>query len=259
MGMNKKVLLLGACGILGVSGALGAYSLYNGVSDKKVNTFNIEAGEKGAKVGTISEDSWDAEAAKNLQPGATVAKDPVFTSTADYESWVIMRVEIPYTACLIGTQTGDAVEQLPIYITDSDSDAVTVSEVTGLANEGTYVTKINKNWQYLGQSDSSDGKSCYFYYGYKTIVGKRDASDSSTTALFTNFVVKDLTKLDKAFTGNLNISANIIQSEGIDDIEAAWAKVNNSTWVDADESDDYGLSGSNSGVDFGEIDISGDI
>ena len=42
----------------------GAYSAFTSVTDTKVNTFNIVAGEDGAQTGTIVEPSWDEENAK---------------------------------------------------------------------------------------------------------------------------------------------------------------------------------------------------
>jgi hypothetical protein len=236
MQVNKKVLALIIVGALGIGGVMGgAFAMYLGVSDKKVNVIDLDSGQKGAVVGEIVETDWNSSDATNLQPGAKVAKNPAFVSNADYESWVIMRVDIPTYLCSMGEQDSLS-EQVLMYITDDESDAIEVSAVKGLDDEGDYTTKINKDWKYLGEADSTDNYYKYYYYGYTKKVGKKDASDSTTTPLFTHFVVKDLTALATHVYTSIYVSANIIQTEGIESIDAAWEKVNNSNWIEATSS-----------------------
>jgi hypothetical protein len=222
MKMNKKVLALGACGILGIGGALGAYSLYTGVSDKKVNTFDIQAGTSGSVVGEIEEPNWNPDDATDLQPGATVAKDPKFTSSADYDAWVIMRVDIPQADIEVGGDgTGATTAQTPVYIVSTSGNTAASSDAGELGT-------IGDGWKFL-DSTTANGVVSYFYGYEKGTI----ATGESTTALFDSFKVKNITKLEDHFNGSIDVSANIVQKEGNDDIDAAWAAVKGSNWVAA--------------------------
>ena len=163
----------------------GAYSAFTSVTDTKVNTFNIVAGEDGAQAGTIVEPNWDEENAKDMLPKKTVAKDPKVVSDAAYETWVFLTVEVPaFQATLNGTaDVYDAV--IPNFNADG-------------------------KWTLVKSEKSSTAgtNSCYTY-GYKDKV----AAKGETTSLFTEFTVPDFTKTE-ALSDSIDISGRMIQTEG---------------------------------------------
>ena len=164
---------------------LGAYSAFTSVTDTKVNTFNIVAGEDGAQAGTIVEPNWDEENAKNMLPRKTVAKDPKVVSDAEYETWVFLTVEVPtFEATLNGTaDVYDAV--MPNFNTDG-------------------------KWTLIkSEKSSTAGADSRYIYGYKDKV----AAKGETSSLFTEFTVPDFSKTE-ALSNSIDISGRMIQTEG---------------------------------------------
>lgn len=163
----------------------GAYSAFTSVTDTKVNTFNIVAGEDGAQTGTIVEPSWDEENAKNMLPRKTVAKDPKVVSDAEYETWVFLTVEVPtFQATLNGTAD--------VY------DAVTPN------------FNADGKWTLIkSEKSSTAGTDSRYIYGYKDKV----AAQGETSSLFTEFTIPDFTKTE-ALRDSIDISGRMIQTEG---------------------------------------------
>ena len=181
---SNKVKAGVIAGAMAVS-VFGAYSAFTSVTDTKVNTFNIVAGEDGAQAGTIVEPSWDEENAKDMLPKKTVAKDPKVVSDAGYETWVFLTVDVPtFQATLDGAEdVYDAV--VPNFNTDG-------------------------KWTLI-KSEKSDtaGTDSQYTYGYKDKV----AAKGETSALFTEFTVPDFTKTE-ALKDSIDISGRMIQTEG---------------------------------------------
>lgn len=164
---------------------LGAYSAFTSVTDTKVNTFNIVAGEDGAQTGTIVEPSWNEKDAKNMLPRKTVAKDPKVVSDAEYETWVFLTVDVPtFQATLNGTAD--------VY------DAVTPN------------FNADGKWTLIkSEKSSTAGTDSRYIYGYKDKV----AAKGETGSLFTEFTVPDFTKTE-ALKDSIDISGRMIQTEG---------------------------------------------
>lgn len=199
---KSRIAVLALCGLLTCGGAIsGAYALYSGYTQDVENTFTIKAGSSNEtdeeKVGSITEDKWDPDNADNLAPNQTVEKNPVFTSNAEYEAWVIVKVEIPTATMKLGDEA-----------TASVHDAVTLE---GIDTTG---------WKKVGEEVSSvAGSNSVYYFGYQTALNKGDF----TTELFTSIKVPDISELTTNLTDSVDVSATIIQSEGYDTVEDAFA------------------------------------
>lgn len=199
---KSKLAVLAMCGMLACGGVVGgAYAYYSGISETTENQFTIKAGKldetNGEKVGVIEEDLWNPENADDLAPNQEVAKNPKFTSKAEYEAWCIMKVSVPTETMKIGGET-----------TASVYDTVTLE---GLDTE---------NWTLLKeQKSNTDGTDSVYYYGYNTTVEK----DESTTELFTAIKVPDISELTENFSDTVDVAAHIVQAEGYETVTDAFA------------------------------------
>lgn len=201
--IQKLALAMGCA--LSVSGiAAGVYAMYSGTTKTTENIYTIKAGAAGEteqeKVGYVTEDKWKAEDATNLGPNQKIPKNPKFTSTAEYELWSIMQVDVPVAEFALGD--GQAAVQ----------DVVTLG---GLDLDG---------WQLLGGITSDDpGLKSTYYYGYKTVLNKND----STTELFQELQVPNISSLDENYTGSVDVTVHIIQAVGNPTVEDAFKNLGN--------------------------------
>lgn len=180
--MMKKVNAILVAGALMLSSA-GAYSAFMATTDTKVNTFNIVEG--GGEAGKIVEPGWDEENAKDMQPGKVVVKDPKVISTASYEAWVFLTVEIPTFQATLNDKAG-------VY------DTVTPN------------FNADGKWTLIkSEKSSAAGTNSKYTYGYNEKV----SAGGETTALFTQFSVPDFSKTE-AITDSIDISGRMMQTEG---------------------------------------------
>ena len=99
--MNKKKTIISAIVLLAIVAVGGAIAYFTD-TDTKTNTFTI-----GNVDITLSEEHWSTtdsnnnnipDAAENIAPGVSVAKDPVITNvSATAPAYVYAKVEIPCT------------------------------------------------------------------------------------------------------------------------------------------------------------------
>lgn len=165
--------------------AVGAYSAFTAVTDTKVNTFNIVAGEDGGQAGSIEEPSWNEENAKDMMPGKVVAKDPKVVSAANYETWVFLTVEIPVFQGTLNGTSGVYDTVVPNFNSDG-------------------------KWTLIKSEKSNTvGTNSRYTYGYNDKV----VAKGKTSSLFTEFIVPDFSKTE-AIQDSIDISGKMIQTEG---------------------------------------------
>lgn len=204
MKKNKKLAMLGLVACLGLA-SVGAYAVYTGTSATTANTFTIKAGNSNetnaSKVGTITEDNWDPANATNLAPNQKVAKDPVFKSAAEYECWVIMKVDIPMVDMKVQGDLDSSVQD-SVYLLDS-------SDARG----------VNSGWSLVGKkTGATEHDVTSYYYGYGTKLNKGD----STSALFSKIQVPDIVELNANFVDSVDVTATIVQGEGYATVQNAF-------------------------------------
>ena len=199
--MNKKIKVTMLTAALAMSVIGGAYSYYSGTAKQVQNNFNIVAGQVNQKdnAGTVQEPNWNADNAKDLQPGQVVSKDPSLTSNVAYESWAFATVEIP---TITAQKNGDTADQ--VY------DAV-------IPNFDT------TNWTLIKSSVSKKaGTNSVYVYGFK----KKLPAGGATGTLFTNFTVQNFTKVATALSDSIDISGTFIQTTGNATLDAAAQALN---------------------------------
>ena len=88
--MNKKKTIIAAIVLLLVLLVGGAIAYFTD-KEEVTNVFTV-----GKVDITLTEPAWNATAAENLMPGATVAKDPTVTVAADSaDAYVFVKVQVP--------------------------------------------------------------------------------------------------------------------------------------------------------------------
>lgn len=199
--MNKKIKVTMLTAALAMSVIGGAYSYYSGTAKQVQNNFNIVAGQMNQKddAGTVQEPNWNADNAKDLQPGQVVSKDPSLKSNVAYESWAFATVEIP---TITAQKNGDTADK--VY------DAV-------IPNFDT------TNWTLIKSSVSKKaGTNSVYVYGFK----KKLPKGGTTGTLFTNFTVQDFTKVATPLSDSIDISGTFIQTTGNATLDAAAQALN---------------------------------
>ncbi len=209
---KQKMAVLALCGALTCGGVIGgAYALFSGNTAATENSFEIVAGAAGetdaSKVGYITEDGWDAAVdadanyAKGLMANSTITKDPKFTSNAEYEAYVVMKVDIPAVSMKVGEDATAKVQDVFV--------------------PGT----LGTNWA-LKQSDvaTTAGTNSSYYYVYADTLEKND----ETSELFQEMTVPNITELAVTLEDTVDVTAYIIQAEGHDSADAAFTAIYNS-------------------------------
>ena len=199
--MNKKIKVTMLTAALAMSVIGGAYSYYSGTAKQVQNSFNIVAGQVNQidNAGTVLEPNWNANNAKDLQPGQVVSKDPSLKSNVAYESWAFATVEIP---TITAQKNGDTADK--VY------DAV-------IPNFDT------TNWTLIKSSVSKKaGTNSVYVYGFK----KKLPKGGTTGTLFTNFTVQDFTKVATPLSDSIDISGTFIQTTGNTTLDAAAQALN---------------------------------
>lgn len=198
---KSNVLRVIAIALVAALGIGGAFAYYSAKTEAKNNTFSIAAGQKEEQLNkedVIIEANWVPENAQDLQPNETVAKDPKVKNVTGYDAWVFLTVEVP---AITAQKDGD--------VEDKVYDAVDIT-----FND----TDHSGQWKLIKSTKSAAaGIDSVYVYGYQAVV----TPESETTTLFDNFTVPDFTKLEVEVNDQIDVSAQLIQSEGYDSIDAA--------------------------------------
>lgn len=198
MKLNKKKLATTLlCGALMTSAIGGAYSYFTNSTDTKENTFTIANGGNASDKGLIIEEEWDkikdTDEVKNIQPGATLVKDPKFKSNANYSTYVYAEVTVP-------------------AVKSSAGDTIKIGGTVPVAKTP-YMTlqDVGSKWTLLGtDKDSVDGEIVYVY-GYTDEV----PANGETEAIFNSFKMADFSKFPESETNQqIDIKARTVQTQG---------------------------------------------
>ena len=190
MKLNKKNAVV-LTGLLGAATIAGTVAYYSGFTQTEENQFTIVAGEKNQSgAGTIEEPSWNPDDATDLQPNATVPKDPSIKSNLEYDAWAFIKVEMPTVSAQVEGDNADKVYDAFDYIYNS--------------NDWILISTENS-----GKSDTAGTDSVYIY-AYKNPL----AAGGQTTTLFDEMTVPDYTKLLNGLEGSVDITGYLIQTEG---------------------------------------------
>lgn len=88
--MSKKIRILTILAAFALVTAIIGTAAYFTGSDAKVNTFTV-----GKILIQLSEPSWEAEEATDIEPGKNLPKDPLITNTGEDSAFIFMTVDIP--------------------------------------------------------------------------------------------------------------------------------------------------------------------
>ena len=136
---NKKlVAAVAAVCLVAVMGVGATLAYFSSVTEAVTNTFTVG----NVKI-DVKEPHWDPEDGKNLQPGASVEKDPVIVNTGAADGYVMMQVSGMDDMAALG------------FHADFDAANWTLVDENG--------NKIDTN----GKTDLQDG-----FYVYNSIVAK---------------------------------------------------------------------------------------
>lgn len=177
--MNKKKTIISAIVLLAIVAVGGAIAYFTD-TDTKTNTFTI-----GNVDITLSEEHWSTtdsnnnnipDAAENIAPGVSVAKDPVITNvSATAPAYVYAKVEIPCT-----------------------TDATPVEIFT--------LNSIGSGWTLMNDGACNNGVATKVYnYGTASAMTAL-AAGSATPAVFSSVSLNSsITGSENGLSGNKNV------------------------------------------------------
>lgn len=177
--MNKKKIIIASLVLLLVFAVGGAIAYFTD-TETKTNTFTV-----GNVDISLTEANWDLtdsnnnnipDAAENISPGVSVAKDPVITNdSATAPAYLYAKVEIPCT-----------------------SDATPVEIFT--------LNSIGSGWNLMTDGACTSGVATKIYnYGTASAMTAL-AAGSSTPAVFTNVTLNNsITGSEQGLSGNKNV------------------------------------------------------
>ncbi len=192
--MNKKKTIIAAAILLAIF-AVGGAVAYFPDTETKTNTFTVGNVDisltETAWVETDSDSDGVPDAAENVMPGDSVAKNPVITNDSDENAaYVFAKVEIP-----CATVTDDS----------TNPATVTAEEIFSLGTIGT-------GWNLMTNGQCTEDATTHKYvatkiYNYGTASGMTSlAGGASTPALFTAVTLNtNIDGSEDGLTGAQNI------------------------------------------------------
>lgn len=188
-----------ACALVAVI-AVGGVFAYLTDADHAVNRFTV-----GAVDIVLDEPHFDPEAAKNLEPGAVVAKDPLIRNTGSNAAYVYLKISVP-------------------------KDTIRTTNPDGSVNAAALVELLsytaNTGWTLFHTDTTTSTTENYYYYQYDAVL----AVGASTGTLFDSVTLVNFVEGDIAGGTELemDIDAYAIQSDidGITGPADAWTLLN---------------------------------
>ena len=171
--------------------AVGATFAYLTDHDSKDNVFTF-----GNVTGEVSEPTWSG--ASDVTPDEVIAKDPMIVNTGKNDAYVRIKLTIP-------TFKDKDQNDVPYFL-------IGTTDAEGNFQEGV----LGENWEY----NKNDG---YYYYTKIVYAGE---TGNVTTALFNKVKINPALKegsTTSTLEQTLTVSADMIQADGFDTMEAAWA------------------------------------
>lgn len=152
--------------------------------ESKENIFTI-----GSISISLTEPNWNEANARDLVPGAVVAKDPTVTNNGTNDAYVFLGVEVPKGKVIVNE-----------------------AEVT----KELFSYTLNNGWQEVTSIDGTDKTTYIYAYASDANTLTKLSKDSSST-LFENVKLEDFDRLgtDTSSTLKINVTAYAIQTENI--------------------------------------------
>lgn len=201
---NKaKALLIGGCA---AAIAVGGTLAYLTASSSASNEFQV-APELDGKIKVV-EENWDTEAAKNILPSQTVAKDPKLKNESPVDVYAIMQVSVPYKE---------------IVTADSEGN------VQNSATMELFTYQVKSKWTELGEAQlSDDGTARIHTYLYAEPL----KADTETDTVFDEVTLANA--IDGQIDGSsltIDVDGFAIQTEGFASGEEAWKAYQNQNQI----------------------------
>ncbi len=158
------------------------------------------------------------DSAEDLEPGQKVLKNPSVVSNVNYESWVIMRVNVPVVTGRRSDETSCTRHDSVILCKNGISEQSEPEPGYKLGDDAVLLSKYQQDSQTV------------YYYGFLEPLESKDKENHETATLFDYFRVQDFSEVEvnnsdgrtATPTGEgLDISAAMIQTANIKDIYEA--------------------------------------
>ena len=207
--MNKqqsktKALIAGGVAAALMVGTLGTFAYFTG-TDTVENVFSVSEGltdkiEVVEPNWSTTDDDGDGtpDAAQNLVPLQTVAKDPAVSNKSDVAAWCFMQVKVPTATVSVVGEDGAPEEA---------------------ASHELFTYKLNSGWTETGTPVVADGYTTHTY-----LCDTQTAAGAKTPAVFDDVTLINLVEA-QGTSGADKITAigHAIQAEGFDTPAASWA------------------------------------
>lgn len=162
------------------------------------------------------------DSADDLEPGQKVLKNPSIISNVNYESWVVMRVNIPTVTGRLSDEA-DVKRHDAVILAKDGFEEVAEPEVGHmLGDDAVLLSKYEQ-----------DGQTVY-YYGFVKPLQSKEKDPHQTATLFDYFRVQDFAEIEvnnddgrsaSAEGVGVDVSAAMIQTTNVKDIYAAGAEL----------------------------------
>lgn len=199
----KALITAGVAGALMV-GAMGTFAYFTG-TDTVENVFTVSEG-LADKIEVV-EPAWDLtdddgngvpDAAENLVPLQTVAKDPAVKNGSDVPTWCFAQVKVPTANVSLVGEDGTPVEA---------------------ASHELFTYTVNEGWTESGDPVVADG-----YTTHTFLYGSQVAPGASTPAVFDDVTLVNLVEAQgTSGPDKITVDGHAIQAEGFADAATAWA------------------------------------
>ncbi len=199
----KALITAGVAGAL-VVGAMGTFAYFTG-TDTVENVFTMSEG-LADKIEVV-EPGWDLtdedangvpDAAENLVPLQTVAKDPAVKNGSDIEAWCFVQVKVPTAEVSVVGEDGAPV---------------------AAASHELFTYEVNEGWTQSGDPVVADGYTTHTY-----LCDAQVAAGATSPALFDDVTLINLVEAQgNSGADKITVDGHAIQAEGFADAASAWA------------------------------------
>ena len=199
----KALITAGVAGAL-VVGAMGTFAYFTG-TDSVENVFTMSEGMTD-KIEVV-EPAWDLtdadannvpDAAENLVPLQTVAKDPAVKNGSDVAAWVFIQVKVPTAEVSVVGEDGAPV---------------------AAASHELFTYTVKDGWTEHGTPTVADGYTTHTY-----LCDAQVAAGATSPALFDDVTLINLVEAQgTSGADKITVDGHAIQAEGFADAASAWA------------------------------------
>lgn len=197
-------------GTLAACLALGGVFAYLTATDTVTNNLSLA---ESLKI-TVVEPNWDTadadgdgipDAAQDMVPGQSVAKDPAIRNETGTEAYVIAQVKVPVTT----VQT-----------------AAEKAEGTDAREQELFTYAVKDGWTENGAAVIAGGYATHTYFCDSTLAG-----NGTTSSIFDNVTLIDLVDIPSGLSESratqIDVVGHAIQAQGFDNCADAWTAYQN--------------------------------